>query len=641
MTALLISIAAVVITIFLYARQPIQLILRTTAIILLYLVITNVRFQFTAEDQQANPVVVIDHSASMKNHLSLILELVSDIDTPYELLFSQESLLVQHEPEELGTYTDITSIIDQATARDPSSVVLITDGNHNYGTSPIIRAEETATPIYIYGIGEEKTRDVSIIDVQYPDYAYRGDSIEISVITETGGFATGSGEVLLQTTGGKKIATQPIPLSDVTAHYRIEFAYLATEGGTVQFKVYSPPQIGEISYDNNEYAFSINILDQKIKVLYYTDHISFSTKFILRSLTKDEHLSVSAIGRNSPSGFQLIGTGTEIAQLPNPEAYDVVILDNINLARLPWSGLPELIASGKGVVICGTTDGITQLWREILPIGVASGSMHGEFRLDIAEPFSVLDDNLPPFKNMNRIIDAKDDAVIIAHANNLPLIGYRLNGRGKIFQICLADLGNWHFLGRGLKNDDLLSVLFSDVVRFVSPTGTYGRLVLRTNRKEYEFGETVQLKLQAYDRNFRRASGGDFFTVEQDRKIPFYEISMGRYEASLIASKHGIINVQAQGQLQGEELVSNSISVEVLERSIESEHRLNIPLLQKIATASGGEFHILEDLTKFSLPERTKKKTSTVIDLNSPITYLIMLVLLTLDWIIRRRRGIT
>jgi len=638
---LLISSAAIIITVLLYAKQPLQLTLRTAAIILMYLLITNVTFHITAEEQQTNPVVVIDHSTSMKNHLSSILELVSDIDTPHDLLFSQEDLLTQHEPKELGTYTNITSMIEQAKARDPSSVVLITDGNHNYGTSPIIPAEESNAPIYVYGIGEETTRDVSIIDVQFPDYAYRGDSIEITAVTETGGFKTGTSEVILQTAGGKIIATQPLQLSDVMANSRVEFAYHATEGGTTQFKVYTPPKADETSYDNNEYAFSINVLEEKIRVLYYTDHISFSTKFVLRSLTEDVHLSVSAIGRKNPSDFQLIGHGREITQLPDLSDYDVLMFDNINLGRLPWSGFPELVASGKGIVISGTVEGITPPWREMLPIGVASGSMHGKFQLDITEPFSALDgDNIPPFKNMTRTVDAKDDAVIVARANNLPLIAYRLHGLGKIFQMGLLDLGTWHFLRHGLKGEDILQTLLSDVVQFVSPAGKYGRLVLSTKRKVYEFGETAQLTLQAYDRNFRRAGGGDFFVVTQDRTIPFYETSMGRYETSLVASKTGITDFQAQGELLGEELVSNLISIEVLERSIESEQRLNRPLLQRIATVSGGEFHTLDELKEIHIPERTKR-TSTIINLNSPITYLVMLTLLILDWIMRRRRGIT
>jgi hypothetical protein len=642
LTALLISSAAIIITIFLYAKQPVQLFLRTAAIVLMYLLASNITLRINTREKQSSPIVIIDHSMSMKEHLAHILDLVSHIDVPHELLFSQESLLTQQEPEKLGSYTDISTMIEQAIKRNPARVVLITDGNHNFGASPITKAEESNIPIYIYGIGEERTRDISITNVRYPDYAYRGDSTRIEVITETGGFEAGTGEVVLQSATGGKIASQSLHLSNITAKSDMKFTYIPAEPGVVKFKVYTLPQPGEISYDNNEYTFSINVLDEKIRVLYYTDHISFNTKFMLRSLAADPHLTITAIARLGASGYQMIESGAQIARLPALADYEVLMLDNTILERLPWRDLPGLVNAGKGVVISGTTDGVDASWREMLPIGTASGSIQGTFRLEIVEPFSVLaGDDIPPVKNVNRIIAAKNDAVIIARVNNLPLIGYRLQGRGKIFQLCVVDLGTWHFLQSGLKGEPMLRDLLSDMVRFVSPLGDYGRLVLTTNAKECGFGQTVQFVLQSYDRNFRRAGGGDFFLVAGGHKIPFYETAMGRYEADFVADKEGTTEIQAQGKLQEEALTSNMLSISVHTRSLESEHRLNYALLQRIALGSRGEFHALDDLEEMALPEKTDRKISTVLNLNSPFIYFLVLFLLILDWILRRRRGVT
>ena len=641
MTPLLISAAAIIITIFLYARKPLQLALRVCAVIVMYLLLTNFSLRIDTRKERANPVVIVDYSMSMRTHLPSLFNLLSNLNTRHEILFAHESLLVRQEPEEFGKYTNITSMIEQATKKDPASVILITDGNHNYGASPITVAQESDIPIYVYGIGEEITRDVSIERVEYPQYAYRGDTIEVEAIIETGGFRSGTSETFLESATGKRIATQPLPLSEVTARSNVFFKQVVTDVGKHQYKIFTPQQAGEVSYDNNEYAYSVSVLEDKLKALYYTDHVSFNTKFILRSIDKDKHISVTAIARIDPSAFQLIESGTRINELPDIAGFDVLIFDNVNLARLPWKGIPELTVSGKGIILSGTTEGINPSWREIMPIRVASGYLHGVFQPDIIEPFSIFSGSaIPPFKNINRIVDAMEDAVIIARVNNLPVVGYRVHGRGKIFQICLVDLGEWHFMRRGLKAEDLLQNLLSDVVRFVSPISDYGRLVLGTHRTEYEFGENALFFLQAYDRDFRSAGGGDFFLIAGDRNVPFYETSMGYYEASYLANTTGKLDLRAQGELHAEELKSNIVSIYVIGRSVENERRLNRPLLQRIAASSGGEFHTLDEFAKITVPERTESITSRMINLNSPITYLVVLCLLVLDWIIRRRKGV-
>jgi hypothetical protein len=157
----------------------------------------------------------------------------------------------------------------------------------------------------------------------------------------------------------------------------------------------------------------------------------------------------------------------------------------------------------------------------------------------------------------------------------------------------------------------------------------------------YALGQTINLTLQSYDPNFRRVGGGDFYLVADDNKIPFYETRMGHYEASFVADEKGQQKVFAQGELHGEMLRSNTLDISVSSRSPEIEHRLNRELLQRIASATGGEFHTLDDFKNVSIPESETKKETKMLSFDSPVTYFVMLIFLTVDWIMRRRRGIT
>lgn len=642
MTALLISAAALIATILLYWKRPFQLILRVVAIILMLLLITNITIRTDTEVSLNNPIILVDYSASMKSHQAEILDRISKVDFTHDLFFSHCSLLSQEEPDSPGTYTDLKTAIEQAARKDPAFIVLISDGNHNYGNSPLSSAGMLNAPVYVYGAGEEKPRNVSIIDATYPQYAYSKDSVRIEVTVESGGFPTGTTELILNSAKGERIASRSVPLSDVSARNAVAFTYIANEPGSVQLKLSVPPQSNEMSYEDNTYSLSLTILKEKISILYYTDHLSFNTRFILRSIQGDEHLSLLPIARLGSNEFHDIAQGVRLTRLPDLADFDVLILDNADLKTLPLRNAPRILSRGTGILLSGTLRGITPGWLEVMPINVAEGILHGSYKIEVIETFSALDqDNNPPVRAINRVVSAKDDAVIIARAGNFPVIGYRLHERGKIFQIAIADLGLWHFLRSGLKGDAFLPRLLGDIVRSVSPDGQHQRLLLSSAEREYSLGETVHLTLQSYDRDFRPAGAGDFFLVVDEEKIPFYESKRGKYEAELVAKTTGRQEVFAEGELDGEQLKSNVLDINVSSRAVENEYRMNRELLSRIASMTGGGFHTLDQFGNIPAPETIPKTERKTLGFDSPFTYAAVFLFLAIDWVLRRRRGIT
>jgi hypothetical protein len=375
------------------------------------------------EAPQNSPIVIIDHSMSMKKHQTNILNRVSNLDFSHETFFSQESLLIKEPLQSLGTYTDLKGAIEKASQREPAFIILITDGNHNFGSSPLYSVAELNTPVYTYGVGEEKLRNVAINDVDYPKYTYRADSVRIEATTETGGFGNGIADLVLQSAEGEKIAAQPLLLSDIPAQNTITFTYVAPEPGTMQLKLKIPPQPDEELYDDNSYTLSFTVLEEKIKVLYYTDHISFNTKFIIRAIEEDANLSLLPIAHLGTKGYLDIANDASLKNLPDIKDLDVLIFDNVNLEATPWRNIPDRLGNGTGIVLIGTLDGISPAWLEAMPISVARGILHGTYGIDVVEPFSVLTgNNNPPVKNIDRVVTAKDDAVIVARTGNLPLV---------------------------------------------------------------------------------------------------------------------------------------------------------------------------------------------------------------------------
>lgn len=642
MILLSISLLAFIAAFFIYRKKPAQFALRAAAILLMYLLISNYVLRVNTGMSQRVPTILIDHSESMKNHMPQITESVSRLHFPHRSFFFQETLITEQEPDEFGSYTDITRALEESDKFRSSAIILITDGNHNSGISPLTALKDMATPVYVCGTGEEQVRDIEVIDLQAPAYAYRYDSIQIDVIVESSGFPSGEGRISVNPSSGENVANQTFPLSSTKARRSLRFVFTADVIGDLRVDVSVLPASGELSYENNKLSTSIKVIKDKIRVLYYTDHISFNTKFIRQYLSQDDNFSLSSLSRRRDDKIQIIENAAHTTAAPDPQAYDVIVLDNVNINKPVWSSVPEYVKGGKGLLLIGMIEGTDEKWAPLLPINTTGGLIVGNHQIHINEPFSVLkEEDYPPAKMIARAVGSKDDATIIAYAGNLPVIGYRREGKGAVYQISIIDLATWDFIQQGVRNRETVGPLIGDIVRFLSHFGQHDRLVLDAQRREYAIGETVDLTLQSYDGNLRQSGGGDFYLVAEDRTVPFYEMKNGVYETSIIYRNVGKHLLTAQGNLDGEKLTSNEVEITVTPRPVETELRINQNLLERIAAGTNGTFFKIDDLENIALPENGGEKIVRTMNFDSPLIYFLVFFILAVDWLLRRRRGIT
>ena len=637
--SLLISAAAIALTIFLYRKNLLGALWRTLSIIILYILITNFTINIPVKQTFHPAAVLVDYSASMTDYLPTIMEKLNKLKFPHTLFFFSESLA--RAPKDPGAGTDITSALEACLSTNPSAIILISDGNHNYGEAPIAKIDDFTTAIYSFGVGSEKQRDISIVDILYPAYAYKGDSIKIKVIVEAKGFSGGEGKIWLKIPFEKIVRSKSFPLSDVTAKNDVEFWINLKEPGQKKVRVSLTPQVGEENYQNNDSDFSLDIIEKKISVLYYADHLSFNTKFIFRAFTDDENIDFLPIAKKDKDKFFIIDKNININGVPSLDGFDALILDNVNFQKLPWPDIAEHLKRGLGILCVGSVEGLTDQWRDILPINSTETIINGNFDLKVVQSFSDLEtmNDYPPVEFINQNIGTKNNAVIIAQAHQLPVIAYQNYLRSIIFQINIVDIGTWFFMQNNLKQQDLLSQFVGDIIRFITTLGKNRRLVIRSSRNEYLLGTIINLNLQSYDRNFKIMGGGDFYADFADTKIPFFEGTEGFYEATLFAQKSGKFSVYATGKLGAEVLKSNILELTILPQMMEKEKGLNKQLLLTLSEKTGGVYNSIDALESFDLPTPGLRYDVRQIDFNKPISYFLIFMLLAIDWFMRRRRG--
>lgn len=567
---------------------------------------------------------------------------IENLGFPYTLHYFAESLYSQPVTESvaLGAATDIAGAVVNASAQRPSALLLVSDGNHNYGRTSLALIRDIEIPVYTFGIGARAITDAAINDVQYPPYVYVGDSVTIEVIVETQGFSEGQAQIMFRGKNSRD-SVEVFRLSKVKAKHSINFTTFINEPAQQEYNIIIPPLPGEITTENNSCSIRFKIIDEKIDVFYFTDHLSFTAKFFRDILEQDERLKVDAYMKMPGSMYREINRARTTPTLPPLDRYDVLILDNVHFAHLPWLNIDDRINNGMGVLCIGSMEDLTPKWQEIMPIQTAGVAVEGTFTISVLVPFSCLDtgSEYPPFQYINRVTGIQKNATIIAESQSIPLIGYSRYGQGMLFQINAIDLGVWQFLQIGLRQHDILTTLLTDIVRFLSAAGRDHRLALTSFSDRYLVGETMLLTLQSFDRDFKRRGGGDFFVKVNGDLVPVFEEEKGVYTTSIIAPESGILQLKASGSLDGEDLVSNELTIIVREGNLEQDHGLNEDYLRTLSTHTGGTYSPFDSLSVFK-PLRKKESTVTKFQFDNPLSYLIICILLAADWIIRRRKGI-
>ena len=603
--------------------------------IFLYLLIANFSIHFRKTVELSPPVLLLDFSPSMKGNITKILSEIDSVKFKCKKFFFSESVYTDTSGIK-PRFTNITSALRYGEELTPSSIILISDGNHNYGPAPDEILENFKTPVYCFGVGNKFVKDQSIVNVFYSDYAFRNETTAVEVVIETKGFGGRVGRIGLKSDGIEIV--KDFKLSEILSHQSVEFKIVPKKIGEQKFKISLTPQVGESDYSNNEYNFSILIFERKIMVLYYTDHPSFNTQFITNSLKKNIDIEYSELVRISNSKYHTRGRYVNNGKL-DLKQFDIIIFDNID--GTVNIDLKDFLNKGKGILITGSISGINNILNDILAFPVTGGQIVEELPLKILSPFSILTplEEYAPVAKINRALGINQNTTLIARAGEFPLIGYRKVGNGFVFQINISELGVWHFTQLNLYNKDILNPLIRDILRFLSPYGKSERLLLKTAKNQYRIGEQIRFELRSYNRNLSPGSGGEFYLNFQNKKIPFFEVKSGVYEVSLFSEKSGEFSVFAMGNLNDDTLKSNKLDLKIVEVESEPADLINEQLLEQIALKTRGGYYDISQLKEFNPPERQKRYEVVKFSFDRPILYFLIFVLIVIDWIIRKKGG--
>lgn len=640
--------------------------------------------------------VLIDTSESMSledvssGRIGVAEELISEdgpvrrFEKAVELRFLQFSDRLYPLAESLhasGKKTEIGSALanlEKEIGEKPQGAVLLTDGGNNSGPEPIRVARRLGFPVFPIGIGSSAgRRDCSIESVELNEICYAGDSVPVRVVVRSEGFLGERSKVSLLE-GEKTLSSAKASLTREAWEQSLELFFVPRKPGIHTYELLVSPQPGELSEENNRRSVRVEVLKSRIKVVSISSHPSWDLKFLGRSMAFDPNIEMASLtGLGEDRWLLQRREGEEIVPLSGfrIREWDVLVLENIRDGELPrdlTARIARLLESkGGGLVLWGKVpselsplspliEGRGDVEREFSMKVTEVGLSHAIMRLsrDLYENRKVWE-GLPPLAGCSRSLGAKGGSEVLAvHPREktaqglMPVMALQRYGKGKVLQICAWSLWRWALLSLSLSEEaKFYDKFWSNLFRYLSAREDLNRLIVKPAKGVFQAGEEIRFVGQVYDRGYAPLNGA---TVKVKVEIPgrapeevhLFGRGEGTYEGSMRSLPPGTYRFRSEATIDGMEVLRGGRGEVLIEEwGLEfSDVKLNEGLLRRMAEESGGKYYTpdkVEELEKvLKLEKREVEKRKEVELASNPLLYLLIVLFLGSEWLMRRRRGL-
>jgi hypothetical protein len=276
------------------------------------------------------------------------------------------------QPPTSSAYTDLRLPLEQALKRSGEDqgkilgVVVLTDGQHNWGQSPVKKAIELGqhqVPVYPVALGTRRPPpDVALVEVKAPPAAFKDVDVTVEARFKITGLPVQDVVVELQRPGQPPLE-EHIKHDGTDRYYSVHFQTRLDKAGAQALTVAARPVAGEIRTDNNGRPVVINVADDKAKVLLVDGEARWEFHYLQSALLRDRTMDVQGVVFSQPrlgkiSEEELRQIGNPALTLPTePDAFapfDCIILGDVTPEQLPPADrirLEKYVADRGGTLV--------------------------------------------------------------------------------------------------------------------------------------------------------------------------------------------------------------------------------------------------------------------------------------------------
>ncbi len=579
-----------------------------------------------------------------------------------------------------GPLTNLGEVVNpksnQWIQNNTDALLLFSDGIHNWGESPLSGLSGSAIPVNTVRIGSlQEAPDLLLTRVIYPDVVFAGEQMEITAFLRGTGYAGQQATVTLRG-NSLPMYQQQIVIPPQGLETSITFKTLIQNPGVIDAELSLSQFADESNSRNNQQQLVFHVLKARYNVLLLGAAPHPDLSLLKRLLKQSEMVDLTARTFKSRNSFY---EGAWLSE-NKLSAIDVIVLyglPNRTVSGSLWNEIVSLLIQQKKSVLWIATPGIDLIKLQniisILPVNkIAAGQIHllqPEFNAQQAlHPILQSDHDflayeekwnaMPPVYSGWRHIQLKPESLILIHGipvsgsgkDALPLLTSRHVKDEKAVALLGTDINRWHLLAAGHgESNPPVATLLPRVVRWLAIKQDIAPVKMVTDRLVYDAGETIQVMLHVNNAQYQPVSDAEIqlhLETQNNKVTPLLvnSVNKGIYIAEFQRFVQGTYQLKLNAVSNGNVLGKDSLTFHI--RSFQPEQtrtRANHTLLKALSRQTGGYSSVSDSLSfllsQISYPLKTYDETRHFALHFSPWILCAIVLFLSVEWIIRKRKG--
>ena len=619
------------------------------------------------KEKKLDWAIFIDNSASIKYHqtpsinavqlgIESLVNKLSEKDISYHLYQFSDNIQKVNSPQLIGNgVTTNIGIIPETIKQLENQIagaVIISDGLITEGKDPIKDFQEFDFPIHTIGIGEgSELVDVTIESIDAPTVVLKSDWVDVNITIQSVGNIGDRLSVSLYNNRELQ-GSKHIRLMGMESKKEVNFRFRPKEIGKQQYEVRISSVEDEIDIQNNRQKFSLLVLKDRYKVALLTGSPNKNTSVLKQKLKNNPRVELDHFIRITETRFQpAIKTFWE-------SPYELIIFDNYPIKPLSSNFVrilgKKLLSNQSALfLILGPNQTIVSFNGITSILGVVTEDSTIEsnrFYWEFVDEQIDAGGNFPPLKQ-NILITGKQvssDTLAVTE-QGWPLWLRNQNGTIRTMIWTSPELNRLYFHDQKLSQEGSFSVIWNQSISWLLKSGGEHENFFRLNKNRYQQGEMVQVTgTQPFEKTQDKTENiiinvthGSTDIITRDI---LYNIEEQRWLGEFRAPGPGEYNYSIQLESNQDPIQTGTF--QILESQIElNQVYLNKKLLATISNSTDGQFFVWDSrdsLFSEINPKVRREFKAEIIKFNeSRVLLIIMILLLCVEWFIRRNRGLS
>ncbi|MCS6903913.1 MAG: hypothetical protein RML72_04280 [Bacteroidia bacterium] len=590
-----------------------------------------------------------------------------------EKMLSIDSVSYNFSGTQLGEVLKTT--FDNYTNQNLGAIVLISDGISTGGINPLYAIENSSVPIYTVLIGDTtEPRDLLIESINFNELTYKNTITPIQVSIRGLGIEQENVEVQLLK-DGKLLQKQNVVVSKASNIAKVNFEVQLEKAGLQTFSVVINRIENEISYQNNQQVFFIKVLDTRLKIALLAGAPHPDLGALYKCLRRDDRYALKEFIRKNESEFYEPPT--------NLNEFDLFIFHNFPSSSNDRPILEQIyaICKSKKTPIIHLIGALTKF-----NIHPEQKDFMGAFPERISNTFSDAQLNISPAYKNHASYKFEDEKVFINWLETAPPLirndsewktkaNTQVFGTAKIKGIALnypvftlqdnGGMKNIMIIGEGIwkwrmhafletESFDVFDEWIYNLIQWLHTKSDTRRFRVFPTKGAYLGTERVIIKGQVYDEANNPLKGAEIklkLTQSDGKVIDYYlqENPSGNYQLELSNLEPGSYSFLAEGSKQGQNLGTDAGEFSVGSSPIEYiQLKADVQLMKQLALRTGGKFILARNFASLANIIAADAKLKPLLEYRITtqaihrIIYplIILLILLSIEWILRKRYGL-